>query len=136
MAAQQLNDREMLIKISTILEGVQGDIAEMKSQFEAYATKDYVDARIASAQSGCAQARALSAIKTPDTVGGAIAKFASSRAGIALMVVTIVLALLGVLNMLGQNQITQEDIRSLIRAELAMINNSSITNTTTTSGGN
>lgn len=123
-------DHDMLIEIATMLKEVRGDVAEVKTQFEAYATKDYVNASVANVRAELTRA-SVSASRAPDTVGGALSKFAASRTGVTLMVVTIVLALLGVLNMLGQGQITQDDVKSLVRSEI--VNAQSVT---TTGGSN
>lgn len=109
------NDHDMIIEIAAILKGMSSDITEMKMQFEAYATKDYVNAKIATT---CNECKNKATASQPDTVGGVLSRLAASRTGVAIMVVTIVLALLGVLNMLGQNQITQDDLRNLVKTEI------------------
>lgn len=107
-------EREILIAINERVRTIQQSLEEVKEDLnERYATKEYVQLMV----DGSRTTEAAEAPAAQTLIG----HFATSKVGVGLGIVTVILALLGVVNMLGENSPTSEDMQAMIRTEVQLL---------------
>lgn len=91
------NDHDLLIEAVTILKDVKKDIEEIR---EIYATKEFVRLEI---EKACKENKP-----------SALSAFWGTRTGIAVIVIVITLAAIGLLGIMGQESMSREEMLDLI----------------------
>jgi hypothetical protein len=98
-------ERDLLIRLEEKITGMCQSLDTLRETIaNDYATKDYVTARIAECMT-----------RHPQAVNGSgISSFFNSKAGIAIIIVTAFLAVLGIAAIIGSNSLTEQDIVNMI----------------------